>query len=72
LYLIRPNPTTRGLQFRSLKDDEKILPGDIIEDLSTGKRTKVNLHTFYGFLRGQKPSQARQLPDINDVLRQQF
>lgn len=54
--------------YRPLLKHEKIAPDDVVEDLASGKRVKVR-GSFYGFLVGQAAGQARQLPDVFDVVR---
>lgn len=54
--------------FRPLLRNEKIEAGDLVEDTASGKRLKVR-GSFYGFLVGQSAGQARELPDVFDVVR---
>lgn len=53
----------------SLRDDDTIRDSDVIEDIPTGKREVVGKSSFYGFLRGQYAGQARQIPEVYDVIR---
>lgn len=53
--------------FRTLLPNERIKAGDVIESLGSGRLTVGN--GYYGFLRGQRADQARELPDVFDVVR---
>lgn len=55
--------------WQSLRDDDLIHPNDFVEDLPSGKRLIVSRSPFYKFLIGHRASQARHLPDVNDVVR---
>lgn len=64
----KKNPKT---ELKSLQNNDKIQFGDVVEDLQAGERVKVTRSSFYRFLRGQKAGQARELPQVYDVLRPQ-
>jgi len=70
MYLTKSSkPKTVEMRFRPLLNDEKISDHDFVEDTASGRRVRVK-GSFYGFLRGQRPSQARMLPDVFDVVRE--
>lgn len=68
MYLKKRSTKT---ELKSLQNNDKIQFGDVVEDLQAGERVKVTRSSFYRFLRGQKASQARELPQVYDVLRPQ-
>lgn len=57
--------------FRSLHGHEVVKSTDYVEDLATGKRERV-VEGYYSFLKGYKASEARELPGVMDVVRQNF
>lgn len=61
--------TKKITDLRPLRENDKVRLGDVIEDLATGERVTVTASSYYGFLNGHVASQARQLPDVFDVLR---
>jgi hypothetical protein len=64
-YFLTKKPTH---PYRSLRSHEVVKHGDIVEDLRTGKQERV-ASGWYSFLAGQKASEARELPWVNDVVR---
>ena len=70
MYLTKPRSTSSEFEysFKPLGADDKITDKDFIEDIPTGRRVQIR-GSFYSFLRGQRPGQARLLPGVNDVVR---
>lgn len=54
---------------RSLRDDEIVCPGDVIEDIEGGDRVAVKEGGFYDGVIGYKVKQVKELDRVFDVLR---
>jgi hypothetical protein len=55
--------------FRSLKDNETVRRGDLIEDIQHGDIAPVKRGKFYAMVQGFKAGSVRQMPNVNDILR---
>lgn len=55
--------------YRSLRNDEVVQRGDLIEDIQGGDVAPVQRGNFYAMVRGFKAGSVREMPNVNDILR---
>lgn len=55
--------------FRTVRDNEPLQAGDVIEDILHGDYAPVTKGSFYGDLVGFHAGAVRKLPMVNNVLR---
>lgn len=57
---------------RPLDRHEQLRYGDIIEDIVAGDRSRAEKGSFYGSLVGLTAAQVKQLPQVNEVIREEI
>lgn len=60
-----------NIRSRRLDPYEKLRYGDIVEDLEAGDRSRAEKGSFYGSLVGTPIYQIKQLPQVNEVIREE-
>lgn len=61
-----------ALKPRRLESHEVVSYGDIVEDVQAGDNSRVEKGSFYGSLVGLTAAQVKQLPQVNEVIREEI